>query len=203
MFVVGELFADDASFLHNILKRNPDDHIIQLGNMRHGVNASNIEFFNNHIEKRFDNFRFIRGNNDNPEICRKSQHYLGNYGVNYRYGYFFVSGSGTTEQQRMERRYNVSWFMDEEMQMDEMFKMASLYEQTKPEIVITNEIPHIIKMKNEIRSTKTSMILGDLVRLHKPRVWIYCLDHPHDEEKHYEIEGTIYHGVKTREVMGL
>ena len=202
MFFIGELLEDDIDILLSILKRNNDDYVTQVGNMFFGSYYQSFKFYKDHIEGMFDKFKFLRGNNDNPKFCVQSKHFLGSYGMNHEAGYFFVSGSCSDKSDKSRKIY-INQFPDEELHSNDLERMKDFYSQIKPEIIVTNEIPEIIKRINNISISKTSLVLDDLLSIHKPLYWIYGLDHKNDTEKFYEQNGTKFFGIKKREVIAV
>lgn len=202
MFFIGELLRDDVDILLNILRKNSNDHITQVGNMFFGSYYQSFKFFTDHVEGVFDKFKFLRGNNDNPIFCVKSKHYLGNYGMNHEAGYFFVSGSCSDKTDRNRKIY-IDQFPNEELTSHELERMEDFYSKIKPDIVVTNEIPEIVKLRYDIPISKTSLVLSDLISIHSPLYWIYGIDHKKDTEKFFEYGKTKFFGINKREVIGI
>jgi len=79
------------------------------------------------------NFKFIRGNHDNPTTCRKYESYLGDYGFNKELGIFFVSGAWSIDVNF--RTPDIDWWYEEELDYPELQKAIDVYKEIKPNIV--------------------------------------------------------------------
>ena len=55
-------------------------------------------------------FRFIRGNHDNPEVCRQHPNYLGEYGFLQNPDLFFVGGADSID--KSHRTPGGDWWPD-------------------------------------------------------------------------------------------
>jgi len=120
---------------------------------------------------------FIRGNHDSPEECRAHPLYLGDYG--YKHGVFFLSGAWSIDQYR--RREGISWWKDEQLSMEDLTNAVTLYEATKPDIVISHDAPFgIIEHMNmprlingPVKPTQTTLALMTMLQIHRPAIWVF------------------------------
>lgn len=115
--------------------------------------------------------RWLMGNHDfYPYLnCSLS---LGNYGIIYD-KYFFVRGAKSID--RSHRLEGYDWFSNEELSYKEMLDCLTLYEESKPKIVITHECPDIVCEElfgiNEHSSTRK--FLNELFDIHQPDFWFF------------------------------
>lgn len=100
---------------------------IQLGDL--GIGFIKTQNYNNKFN--FDNHKFIRGNHDNPEICKKHKNYLGDYGITSQ-GLFFISGADSLDKKY--RTPMINWWQNEELTTNDFKKCLNLYKKEKPEI---------------------------------------------------------------------
>lgn len=119
-----------------------------------------------------DDHTFIRGNHDNPDMCKMHPNWTPD--GYYTNKYFFVGGAESVD--KMRRIPGVSWWHDEELSINDMCNIIPHYEYAKPEFMVTHDCPDIVA--NEIcgyqeDSTRTRYFLSVLLEIHKPRYWIF------------------------------
>ena len=83
------------------------------------------------------NHRFIRGNHDNPNVCRNHKFWITDGTVEGEW--FFCGGAKSIDQHH--RRRGFDWWEDEELNYDQLQKLVDLYIESKPRVVITHECP--------------------------------------------------------------
>lgn len=117
---------------------------------------------------------WIRGNHDNPEVCRESPTWIPDGTV--RGNMMFIGGALSIDRHsRIEGR---DWWSDEECTMDAMYRFMDIYEATKPEIMVTHDCPESVAMrlfasgKNGYPS-RTRQALDAMFGLHAPKLWIF------------------------------
>ena len=138
-------------------------HSIQVGDFGAGfVTLPNISI----------NHRFIRGNHDNPAICRKSPNWIPD--VTYEDETFFLGGAYSIDQS--SRTIGKDWWDDEELSHQELSKAIDLYEVWKPRIVVTHDAPQSIMrglFPYSHISSRTANALDAMFDIHKPELWIF------------------------------
>jgi len=171
----------------------PGELAIQLGDMGCGFV---------HVPDFGPNFKFIRGNHDDPTIARAHINYLGEYGTLYRdEGKIFYLGGAYSVDQAW-RIPDVSWWRDEQLSILELNIAINLYERYKPKIVISHEAPSVAvrtilsqlsmgrsQMKEPCIRTRTAQALQSMFEIHKPKMWFF--GHYHITTR-FEIEGTTF-----------
>ena len=129
------------------------------------------EKFLSGLDGGLENHKWLAGNHDfYPNYPRFSQS-LGDFGV--WNDVFFIRGAKSIDRHhRIEGR---DWFREEEMSYIEMTKCIELYEQTKPDFVISHTCPAFIK--NDIfgysDNDNTSILLKQLFEFHQPKIWVF------------------------------
>jgi len=127
---------------------------------------------------------FIRGNHDNPEVCRKHPNYAGDYGclsgdyVEGRYHkLFFISGAWSIDYQW--RTPGISWWEDEQLSERELSDAIELYEKEQPEIVVSHDCPFSIlqHLYAQAIPTRTGQAFDVMLKVHEPSVWIFAHHH--------------------------
>lgn len=134
------------------------------------------------------NALFIRGNHDNPNLCRKSPNYLGDWGYLADEKIFYVSGAWSFDW--MQRIPGVSWWPEEELSYNEFNRVIADYTRIKPEIVVSHDCPTICKplvVNGDISKTKTDQALQACFDIHRPKMWVFA---HHHKSLNQEIDGT-------------
>jgi len=176
MKIVGDVHGE-LSYLRKII-HGTEEEVICVGDV--GVGFSGIG-----SKPAFrKNFKFIRGNHDKPEDCRKHPQYLGDYGV-YK-DIFFISGARSVDQDM--RKENVDWWRDEQLSHADLEKALALYKEFKPDIVISHDCPweiqHFIcrdiqlakpwtKQWGDPRQYPTTIAMNEMLIYHRPKLWLF------------------------------
>lgn len=130
-----------------------------------------------------DNFKFIRGNRDNPDMCKKIPNYLGDWGYESKYSLFYYSGAKSNDAQ--ERTQGVDWWKTEEIGDIKAQMALADYKVSKPNVVISHDCPSIIQY-NIIKDLKlpnwgqslTNIKLQEAFEYHRPKWWFFGHYHP-------------------------
>lgn len=133
------------------------------------------------------NHRFIRGNHDNPSVCRKHTQWIkdGHTELTPKgQRMMFVGGAWSID--RAWRTEGLDWWNDEQLSYTEFFALITQYEIYQPDIMVTHDAPEsIIKQiffdgthKQRYIST-TGAALDQMWQLHKPKFWIFGHWHEH------------------------
>lgn len=136
--------------------------------------------------------RAIRGNHDNPAIAKADELYLGDYGVTED-GIFYVSGAKTPDfdihrrmmEAELDRR-DPSWWPEEQLTYEELQEASVLYEETKPDIVVTHDAPGCLTKAliaaamtlnpggpSEPEYNVTTRAFDHFLNLHRPKYWYF------------------------------
>jgi DNA repair exonuclease SbcCD nuclease subunit len=121
--------------------------------------------------------KFIRGNHDNPELCKKQHNWIPDGHVDGKI--FYVGGARSTDiAMRIEGK---SWWPEEELSMPEFYQIMDTYEQAKPAIVVSHDAPdpinHYILGYHNWDMSRTNQKLGSMFYLHKPKLWLFGHHH--------------------------
>lgn len=117
--------------------------------------------------------RFIRGNHDNPEVCRNHPNWIPDGTLEN--GIMYIGGAYSID--RAWRTVGVDWWEDEEIAYTEWDAIISKVEQEKPRVIVTHDCP------NSVVSTlfpqalpivsKTQQALDVVFGVHKPDLFIF------------------------------
>lgn len=173
-----------------------DEPTFQVGDMGFG--------FGIHLPK-WGNFRFIRGNHDDPAQAREHSSYAGDFGVDaFDDGrvFFYVGGAYSIDvayrKQYEAIHGRAIWWPDEELSEEALQKAFELYVTTKPDVVASHDCPTSIgamlldKIVPGFRPekkivTRTGEALEHMWRAHQPKTWVF--GHYHVDAQ-FEVEGT-------------
>lgn len=158
----------DLSKLAHMIGYDDCDIIIQLGDLGAGFVSS--EYWNRYVNEP-KNFLFIRGNHDDPEICRASPNYLGDFGAQGEL--FYVSGAFSIDYQF--RTPGLDWWYDEELSVPQFEECLKLYENAKPRVVISHDCPNFLNP--QYAPTRTSSYLQTMHNIHQPDLWLFGHHH--------------------------
>ena len=126
-----------------------------------------------------DDLWFIRGNHDDPGVCRAHPRYLGDWGGHEFM--FWVSGAWSID--RNFRVEGVSWWRDEELSAADGEKALADYIAARPRVMVTHDGPRFLfdyKGPMEIwrfKSSSTASLLQAMFEAHQPEVWIFGHHH--------------------------
>jgi len=140
--------------------------------------------------------RFIRGNHDDPAVCREHPNYLGDWGYCEKPDMFYVAGGLSVDQDIREP--GVTWWPDEELPARTLLEVVQQYGDCKPRIVVTHECPTAIKeyavsnIAKFNKPSRTELALQAMFNAHQPEFWIFGHHHVRVEAR---LHGTHFVGL--------
>lgn len=185
MFFIGDIHGNISVYLRIINTLPENSTSIQLGDMGLGFVRSKMEL------QELKNHKFIRGNHDNPDVCRRHPNYMGHYGYIENCELFYFGG-GYSIDKRFRTPF-MNWWPDEELSLYHCRKAKKIYEEKKPKIVISHECPTEVKnyvLTNYFKmnfSSRTELLLQSLFEIHQPDIWVFAHHHRYRE---VEIDNT-------------
>lgn len=170
---------------HKIIKDHPNT--VQVGDM--GVGFRRWPHGEWQQNPRYDlmvdqNAWFIRGNHDNPHVCRKHSRCIGDGHVEITAkGNKIMYIGGAYSIDRHYRIEDYSWWPEEELSQPVMYALAEKYAEAKPDVMVTHECP--LEVIEHIHShhfrdnSRTQQFLQVLFRSngHQPKLWIHGHHH--------------------------
>lgn len=155
---------------------------IQVGDMGVGFFYGSLEWPRAAPNPSYDKMingdhRFIRGNHDNPSVCRRHSQWIPDGHVE---GDMMFVGGGLSID-RSQRTEGLDWWPDEELSTPELHTIVDLYIKTKPRIMVTHECPESVadimmaisgRRKLDFPS-RTRQALQSMFEIHQPDRWIY------------------------------
>ncbi len=190
-----ELYHQTAT---NAINFGGCERTIQVGDF--GVGFSGPYWHDRADEFHWDGtHRFIRGNHDKPEKCKKMAGWIKDGFIEN--DVMFVGGAWSIDQ--AFRTEGTSWWADEELSMEELYRMIDIYEQVKPRVMITHDAPLDVTTEMFIQSglalfkgsakaipTRTGMAFNTMLAIHQPQEWYF--GHWHHTMQ-YKYGNTLFH----------
>lgn len=136
--------------------------------------------------------RFIRGNHDNPSVCKRHSQWVKDGHVED--GIMFVGGATSIDKHLRTPGY--SWWEDEQLSKDEFDAILQTYVATKPKVMVTHDCPQFlispmfgVHYKHELEpgGTRTRLYFQRMWELHKPELWVFGHWHTNRD---YAFDGT-------------
>jgi len=166
------------------------EQTIQLGDFGFGFSKRNDDKVREFLKmyERNKYHLFLRGNHDDPAVCRSMPNYLGDYGTfEYKGQTVFYLGGGDSIDKHM-RLPGISWWEDEQLSMTQLQNAIDLYCVKNPDIVLTHEPPESIKqsmsMFREKFKSRTGQALQGMLEKHPPKLWVFAHMHVSWDETH-------------------
>lgn len=163
-----------------ILEIYHPEHSVQVGDF--GIGFANEE--PEHLEQvryAMDNFgsdnRYIRGNHDNPQACADDPRWIPDATYDEETGIFYLGGALSID--RAWRIEGSTWWANEELSYDALFQAIDLYEQAKPRIVVSHEVPESVVhlffnwYQKEQFTSRTRHALDSMRTIHEPEIHIF------------------------------
>jgi predicted phosphodiesterase len=176
-----------------VLDNLPEDvtAVIQVGDM--GVGFGQGDYWLESLDYMLSavNGRFIRGNHDDPAICKTLNSWIPDGKVEN--DMMFIGGAWSIDYQRRTKDYD--WWEDEELSYEELNRLIGVYDVIRPRVMVTHDIPRSIAAKlffaegrplygrGQYR-TRTSAALDSMLDIHKPDLHIFG-------HWHFDVDETI------------
>lgn len=125
------------------------------------------------------NARFIRGNHDNPAVCRNNTQWIPDGHVEG--DVMFIGGAYSIDY--MYRYSEFSWWEDEQCSAEEFLKFFQTYQELKPRVMVTHDCPHeVIKYipesaKYNSPASSTGAAFDNFWQAHQPELWVFGHHH--------------------------
>jgi predicted phosphodiesterase len=129
------------------------------------------------------NAQFIRGNHDNPHVCKRHTQWIPDGRVHN--DIMFVGGAFSIDW--MYRSEGYSWWPDEQLSQEEFNRIIDTYIVAKPRIMVTHDCPTdvvnlIHSHHNDFPETRTQQAFQAMFEVYQPSIWIFGHHHvPFDQ----------------------
>jgi len=167
--------------LNILLDNTPEDvnSVVQVGDM--GVGFGKGDYWHESLNDSLSavNARFIRGNHDDPGICRDMSAWIPDGLVEN--DTMFVGGAWSIDHKW--RTMGFDMWEDEELSHEEFNQIISVYDLTRPSVMVTHDCPLSVSKelfidngksfsKQQYR-TRTGQALEAMFEIHQPKLWIF------------------------------
>ena len=124
----------------------------------------------------------VLGNHDDYTV--RAANALGDFGVhsfpleNEKFEFFYIRGAFSPD--RICRLIGINWWAEEQLTNQQGWDAVSLWEKTKPMIMITHDCPEEILYMfygGACKIDHTNRILQTCFEIHKPQIWIFGHHH--------------------------
>ena len=197
--IIGDLHANVAKFPNRPIEQHCADrnyfkiiadteYSICVGDIGWKENLEEISIADHNRHKT------LLGNHSDHNNPPKN--YLGRFG-NTKLGelnFFFIDGAFSIDHQYREKSGpNQTWWKNEELSYEEMSDCVELYEQVKPEIIISHDCPHFLigpMLKSSFKGispSRTARFLEIMWSIRKPSFWYFG---HHHQNKIFDFGGT-------------
>jgi Icc-related predicted phosphoesterase len=164
-----------------VLDNLPQDvtSVIQVGDM--GVGFGQGDFWHESLEYALEqvNGRFIRGNHDNPAMCKTMKSWIQD-GI-IEDDVMFVGGAWSIDRQWRTKDYD--WWEDEELSYSGLNTLIGVYDYARPRVMVTHDCPLSVSEELFIKRgksfsgtqyrTRTGAAFQEMFEMHKPKLWIF------------------------------
>lgn len=125
-----------------------------------------------------NNARFIRGNHDNPGVCKHHSQWISDGTVEYLGSSKTMFVGGATSIDIHRRMEGFSWWPDEELNINELYGIVDKYSEVKPDVMVTHECPEQVAalLNNNFkldRKSATRQAFEVMFEMHKPKFWVH------------------------------
>lgn len=120
--------------------------------------------------------RFIRGNHDNPSVCRNHTQWIEDGTWFSEWRMMLVGGALSIDKHWRTPGYN--WWPDEELDYGELSAIAERYAALRPRIMVTHDAPEtvatlLIRREKLEFPSRTRQALQSMWETHQPQTWIF------------------------------
>lgn len=178
---IGDVHGKTDQYQKKLRQQYGGQSTFQIGDM--GIGFQGTPGLHRDIMDGGDH-RWIRGNHDDPQKCRESIGYAGDYGWDPRKNLFWLAGAFSIDY--MYRVPGKSWWADEELSYPDLVNAIQLYEKVKPKYVATHEapteaatwlltqaVPGFRGEKLRCGDSRTSVALQQMFNFHQPEEWVF------------------------------
>ena len=120
--------------------------------------------------------RFIRGNHDNPSVCRDMDNCIPDGHYDADLDMFFVGGALSIDSSI--RQEGVDYWHDEELSYGELCDVYDKYVEAKPRIMITHDVAEEVALElfpfyKGRRRSVTRQAFQAMFEAHRPELWVF------------------------------
>jgi predicted phosphohydrolase len=191
--IIGDVHGKTNQYQKMLRQKYAGQRTIQIGDMGIGFKGTP----GLHKDIMGDNHKWFRGNHDDPEKCRASVGYLGDFGFLPEDDLFWIAGAHSIDY--AWRIPGKTWWAEEELSWTQLDAALDLFIKRKPRFVISHEAPQNAAFwmltavvpgfrPEKMVQTRTGSAMQRMLDYHRPEKWIFG---------HYHIDKTFnFQGVE-------
>lgn len=154
---------------------------IQVGDF--GIGFGQGDYWHDMVNEfhRNDQHRFIRGNHDNPSICKSEMIGCIADGT-VQDNIMFVGGAWSIDKDY--RTPGIDWWHEEELSIPEFNNIIDIYSTVRPDIMITHDCPTLAAYHMFVKTgktigrkalylTRTGEAFQAMFEIHQPKYWFF------------------------------
>lgn len=122
--------------------------------------------------------KFIRGNHDDPELCKQRPGYIPDGTYDEKRDILYVGGAWSIDWKYRTPGY--SWWPEEELSTTELVKMHELFVHHGPRVMVTHDCPTSVAFEFFLKGTskpqfktRTAEAFEGMIQRYQPEVWIF------------------------------
>lgn len=151
------------------------ENSVQVGDFGMGFGTKGAaDFVDSLIDEIQGNHRYIRGNHDSPEECKRSSHWIKDGTIEN--DIMYIGGAWSIDQEW--RTEGINWWYDEELSYIDLDALVGIYDFIRPKVMVTHTAPIDIPEKEmgfRILGTgsRTELALQRMLDIHRPKIWVF------------------------------
>ena len=169
--VIGDVHGKYKRYHEIIREKDRHPYTVQLGDFGFDYETLKNVDPKHHV--------FIGGNHDNYDKVKNCPNYLGDFGYTVNFNgldFFYYRGAWSID--RIYRTVGIDWWEQEQVGLEGFLNAKELYQQTKPDIMLTHDCPegiaqYVLPPNSKIHQNNTGWSLQSLFEIHQPKIWIF------------------------------
>ena len=164
-----------------LLHQHKPERSVQVGDFGWGFKGQDIfstartDMLHEFMD-RGDN-TYIRGNHDNPTMCKHHKYCIDDVTYESDTGIMFIGGASSIDK-HYRLIHGLDWWEDEELDYHDLSLAVQTYEQVKPKIMVTHEcpetiVPHLFNWYKSEFPSDTRKAFATMLEIHKPELWVH------------------------------
>jgi len=170
----------------HVIDEAPPSRSIQIGDF--GIGFGQSDYWVEQVNELHSTgeHRFIRGNHDNPSMCKKDMTGYIKDGTVEK-DVMFIGGAWSIDNPNAppgwyRRTVGVDWWEDEQCSLEEFERFIDIYSTIKPRVMITHDCPHNIAgemfwnsgfIKGQRYNSITADAFQTMFEIHQPDEWYF------------------------------
>jgi len=174
--IIGDCHQKYRSYHEIIRQKDRHEYTIQIGDF--GLSKYETLDSVDHTKHLI-----IRGNHDNTVLAKNYPHFLPDYGYMVDFnGLDFFWYAGAYSIDRQYRTIGIDWWEDEQINIEGFMQARELYGSIKPDVMLSHDCPDFMATNyigpyGRIYENITNWALGELYKIHQPKLWIHAHYH--------------------------